>query len=265
MKTKTLIFGDFFFGEHVNKKTTIVHSVRSITLEKANEVYELAEKGLDDPNNESYIVLEDFTDKLKSENKWWCYDVSDAIVVFDEELNLICGFQNLDEMRKEYPKAIPVGDLSKKFKLKRKGNTMQDCMFNKPPLKPTIHHFSITVERQIRKNKLQQYKDYVYPVPTNNDYDYLLSDKEADALGFPSEFIGVLHFSFTRPVDESNWKPAICECMGDTGEALEHWTWDGKTFPACCATFGDLIQRMGFKYSQEVGDKQIMWLKLITI
>lgn len=150
---------------------------------------------------------------------------------------------------------------------------MQDCMFDRPIPKPTIHHFSIPIIRKVDMKEftemfhrlafvMQCYQNYVYFSDFTGAYDFILSDDEADALGIPETFNGNLHISFLKPVDVSNWKEVVCEYMGDEAEALEYWTWNGKTVTACCANFGDLIQSMGFKYNSEtIGNRQTMWIK----
>lgn len=125
-KYLTLALGDFFFGEHMDREYTTVYSVASITMEPSRGIHLKTEKAMAGGKGaESYIILENFDEKIRSRNEWWCYDEDGAVVAFDRKLRPICGFSTIDELAKEYPKAKPVGNLSRKFNWSRYNESQQ--------------------------------------------------------------------------------------------------------------------------------------------
>ena len=96
-----MFLGDFHFDQG---QATVINLDGVAFCDKDN-YDEMGEQLMDLFGPNGYICPDIYKGKIISKTHWYCQDEYECYVVFDKELQLVCGFNHLSELKEDYPNA----------------------------------------------------------------------------------------------------------------------------------------------------------------
>jgi hypothetical protein len=101
MKNRLMFMGDF----HFEMGYAEIDTVDRVVICNEDNCDELGEGHMIKDGSSCYLCPEIYKKEIKSDFHWYCKDESGCLVLFDKQLRLVCGFDSLVELNKDYPHA----------------------------------------------------------------------------------------------------------------------------------------------------------------